>query len=263
MPALSAILIARDEEADLPRALESLESVADEIVLVDAGSTDRTREIARAAGARVFERPFSSFADQKNYAAAQAVHDWVFSLDCDEVVTPELRASLLAWKRETPSRPGYEIVRLTNYMGGWIRHSGWYPDWIVRLYHREHGRFAGAVHESVRLDAPAGRLQGILQHYTVRTYEEHLAKIDGFTTLAARELYERGRNHWRAQKYIAAPLTFFKRIAMQLGVLDGRRGWVIAWTSARYVWLKYSKLGALVRENGGRASAARPAAKTS
>ena len=262
MPALSAILIARNEDPDLPRALQSLEGIADEIVLVDAGSTDRTREIARAAGARVFERPFSSFADQKNYAAAQAAHDWVFSLDCDEVLTPELRASLLAWKRGTPGRHGYEVVRLTNYMGGWIRHSGWYPDWIVRLYHREHGRFSGAVHESVRLDAPAGRLEGILHHYTVRTYPEHLAKIDGFTTIAARELYDGGRSHWRAQKYIAAPLTFCQRLGPQLGVLDGRRGWVIAWTSARYIWMKYSKLGALVRANGERVSAG-PETKTS
>jgi glycosyltransferase involved in cell wall biosynthesis len=252
MPALSAILIARNEEADLPLALESLDGVADEIVLVDAGSGDRTVEIARAAGARVFERPFFSFADQKNFAATQAANDWVFSIDCDETLTPELRASLLAWKHETPSRPGYEIVRLTNYLGAWIRHSGWYPDRIVRLYHRGHGHFAGTIHESVRLDAPAGRLEGLLHHYNVRTYGEHLAKIDAFTTIAAGELYQRGRHHWRFGMYVAAPWTFFQRLILRLGFLDGRRGCVIAWTSARYVWLKYAKLGALLRANGAR-----------
>jgi|SRR5580658_706472 glycosyltransferase involved in cell wall biosynthesis len=261
MPALSAILIARNEESDLPRALQSLAGVADEIILVDAASTDHTVEIARAAGAKVFERPFTSFADQKNFAAAQASNDWVLSIDCDEMLTPELRASLLPWKLTTPTQPGYEIVRMTNYLGGWIRHSGWYPDRIVRVYDRKRGRFAGAIHESVQLDAPAGRLVGLLHHYNVRTYEEHLAKIDAFTTIAAGELYERGQSHWRAGMCIAAPWTFFQRLVLQLGVLDGRRGWVIAWTSARYVWLKYAKLGALIRANGAREPAGR-AAKT-
>ena len=214
MPALSAILIARNEEADLPRALQSLKGVADEIVLVDSGSTDRTVEIARAAGARVFERPFVSFA---------------------------------------------EIVRMTNYLGGWIRHSGWYPDKIVRLYDRCRGRFTGTIHESVRLDGFAGRLDGLLHHFNVRTYEEHRAKIDAFTTIAAGELYERGRRHWRAAMYFAAPWTFFQRLVLQLGFLDGRRGWVIAWTSAQYVRLKYRKLGALVRANAERRRAEREA----
>jgi glycosyltransferase involved in cell wall biosynthesis len=261
MPAFSAILIARNEESELPRALQSLEGVADEILLVDSGSSDRTAEIARATGARVLERPFANFADQKNYAAAQAANDWVFSLDCDEALTPELRASLLAWKLETPARSGYEIERLTNYLGGWIRHSGWYPDRIVRLYHRGHGHFAGAIHESVRLDGPAGGLRGLLHHYNVGTYEEHLAKIDAFTTIAASELYEHGRVRWRAGMYVAAPWTFFQRLVLQLGILDGRRGWVIAWTSSRYVWLKYRKLRALVRANGER-ERARPETKT-
>ena len=262
MPALSAILIAHNEESDLPGALQSLEGVADEIVLVDSGSTDRTVEIARVAGARIFERPFVSFADQKNYAATQASNDWVFSLDCDEMLTPELRSSLLAWKLGTAAQPGYQIVRITNYLGGWIRHSGWYPDRIVRLYHRGHGRFAGTIHESVQLDAPAGRLDGLVHHYNVRTYPEHLAKIDAFTTIAAGEMYERGRNHWRAAMCFAAPWTFFHRLVLQLGFLDGHRGWTIAWTSARYVRLKYSKLGALVRANGARKPAKREA-KTS
>jgi hypothetical protein len=183
----------------------------------------------------------------------------VFSLDCDEALTPELRASLLAWKLDTPAQPGFEIVRMTNYLGGWIRHSGWYPDRIVRLYHRGRGRFIGRIHESVRLDGPAGRLDGLLQHYNVRTYAEHLAKIDAYTTIAAADIFERGGRRWRAPMYFAAPWTFFQRLVLQLGFLDGRRGWVIAWTSAKYVWLKYSKLGALLRANGERERASREA----
>jgi len=262
MPALSAIFIAYNEQSDLPRALESLEGIADEIVLVDSGSTDRTVEIARAAGARVIQRAFTNFADQKNFAAAQAAHDWVLSLDCDEELSPELRRSLLAWKFQEPSRHGYEILRLTNYLGGWVRHSGWYPDWIVRVYHRGHGRFAHAIHESVRVDGPADRLEGRLNHYNVRSYREHLTKIDDFTTIAARELYEGGEHRWRASMIVAPPYTFFQRLVLQAGVLDGRRGWLIAWTSARYIWLKYSKLGALLRAGAaGRKAEPKPQPK--
>jgi glycosyltransferase involved in cell wall biosynthesis len=121
MPLLSAILITCNEERDLPQALASLEGLADEIVVVDSGSTDRTCELARQRGARVVFRPFSGFAEQKNFAAAQAAHDWVLSLDADEALSPELRSSLLEWKTSTPGCAGYQVARRTNYLGKWIR----------------------------------------------------------------------------------------------------------------------------------------------
>jgi len=250
MPPISAILITYNEEADLPQSLQSLASVADEVVVVDSGSTDRTGEIAALAGARVQVRPFTNFGEQKNFAASLATHDWVLSLDADEALSPELRDSLEKWKRSEPADDAYEVARRTNYLGGWIRHSGWYPGYGIRLYRRDCARFVGVLHERVQTNGRIGRLEGDLLHYTIRSLPEHYAKIDAFSTRAANDLYERGRKHWRGGMWIAAPWTLPQRFLFQLGFLDGYRGALIAWTSARYVWLKYRKLGILLR--GGR-----------
>jgi glycosyltransferase involved in cell wall biosynthesis len=247
MPNLSAVLITRNEERDLPQALASVKGVADEVVVVDSGSTDRTGEIARENGARVLTRAFTTFGDQKNFAAAQAAHTWILSLDADEAVSPELRASLLRWKESAPDCAAYRMGRRTNYIGKWIRHSGWYPESHVRLYRRDRARFVGGLHESVRADGEVGRLAGDLLHYTVRSLAEHYAKMEVFTTLAAEELYQSGRRNWRSAMWLAAPWTFASRLVLHLGFLDGWHGWLIAWTSARYVWMKYSKLGRLAR----------------
>lgn len=246
MPALTAILIAYNEELDLPRALSSLAGVADEIILVDSGSTDRTCEIARNFGARVYSRKLEGLADQKNFAASFSSNDWVLSIDCDEELSPELRASILSWKKQTPEKDGYDFALMTNYLGGWIRHSGWYPDYKLRLYRRDKGTFASAVHEGVQIEGPAGRLAGHLLHYTARSLDEHWAKLDALSTLAAEDMFARGRRSWRAAMIVAPPWTFVQRVVFQLGVLDGRRGWLIAWLSGVYIYLKYRKLGRLL-----------------
>jgi glycosyltransferase involved in cell wall biosynthesis len=246
MPALTAILIAYNEELDLPRALASLKGVADEVVLVDSGSTDRTCDIAREFGARVYSRKLDSLAEQKNYAASFASNDWLLSIDCDEELSPDLRSSILAWKQNTPDKAGYDFPLMTSYLGGWIRHSGWYPDYKLRLYRRDQGKFVGALHEGVKLDGPVGRLQGHLLHYTVRSFAEHEAKLDALTTMAAEDMLARGRRNWRAAMMFAPPWTIVQRLVFQAGVLDGRRGWLIAWMSARYIYVKYRKLGRLL-----------------
>jgi len=253
MPAISAILITYNEEADLPDALESLRGVADEIVVVDSGSADRTQEIARDKGARVVVRPFTNFGEQKNFAAAQASNEWLLSIDADERLNDELREGIAAWKQSDPQYPAYEINRKPNYLGGWIRHSGWYPEYCVRLYRRDAARFVGALHESVRTDGRVGRLPGNILHYTIRSLAEHYAKMEAFTTRAAEDLYARGRRNWRGGMWARAPWTLVQRFLFQLGFLDGYRGALIAWTSARYVWLKYRKLGVLAR--GGKLEA--------
>jgi glycosyltransferase involved in cell wall biosynthesis len=246
MPALTAILIAYNEEPDLPRALASLEGVADEVILVDSGSTDRTCDIARAFGARVYSRKLDSFADQKNYAASFASNNWLLSIDCDEELSPELRSSLLAWKQTAPDKAGYDFPRMTRYLGGWIRHSGWYPDYKLNLYRRDQGQFVGGLHEGVKLDGPVGHLQGRLLHYTIRSFAEHEAKLDVFTTMAAKDMLAQGRTHWRAAMMFAPPWTIVQKLVFQAGVLDGRRGWLIAWMSAKYIYVKYRKLGRLL-----------------
>lgn len=247
MPPISAVLITYNEEIDLPRALASLAGVADELVVVDSGSTDRTCEIARQAGARVLHRPFDQYDKQKNFAASQATHDWVLALDGDEALSPELRASLIAWKQEEPTQIAYQMATRSNYLGGWIRHSGWYPEYRIRFYRRDRARWLGALHESVRADGPVGRLNGDLLHYTMASVAEHYAKMEVYTNRAAQDLYARGRRRWRGGMWVAAPWTLVQRFLLQLGFLDGYRGAVIAWTSARYVWMKYRKLGLLVR----------------
>lgn len=246
MPALTAILISYNEELDLPRALNSLAGIADEVILVDSGSTDRTSEIARTFGARVYTRGLNGFADQKNYAGSLSSNDWILCIDCDHELSPELRASMLAWKQETPEKIAYEIPLLTNYLGGWIRHSGWYPEFKVLLYRRDKARYVGALHERVEVDGAFGRLSGYLFHYTIQTLAEHRAKLDAMSTLAAEDMFARGRKSWRAAMIFAPPWTFVQRILFQLGVLDGRRGWLIAWLSGAHIYLKYRKLGRLL-----------------
>ncbi|HYL83663.1 MAG TPA: glycosyltransferase family 2 protein [Candidatus Angelobacter sp.] len=246
MPALTATLIAYNEELDLPRALASLAGIADEIILVDSGSTDRTCEIAREFGARVYTRKLDGLAEQKNYAASFSSNDWILSIDCDEALSPELRSSLLAWKQQTPDKNGYDFALMTNYLGAWIHHSGWYPDYKLRLYRRDKGKFVSATHEGVQVDGPAGRLSGHLYHYTVRSLAEHRAKLDALSTLAAEDLFARGHKRWRAAMIAAPPWTFVQRLVFQLGLLDGRRGWLIAWLSGNYIYLKYRKLGRLL-----------------
>jgi len=191
MPAISAILITYNEEADLPEALASLRGVADEVVVVDSGSADRTREIAQEMGARVVVRPFTNFGEQKNFAAAQASNEWLLSIDADERLNAELREAIAAWKQTQPQYPAYEINRQPNYLGGWIRHSGWYPEYCVRLYRRDAARFVGALHESVHVDGRVGRLPGNILHYTIRSLAEHYAKMEAFTTRAAEKLARR------------------------------------------------------------------------
>ncbi|MBZ5698922.1 MAG: glycosyltransferase family 2 protein [Acidobacteriia bacterium] len=246
MPALTAILISYNEELDLPRALASLAGIADEIILVDSGSTDRTCQIARTFGARVYTRKLDSFAEQKNYAASLSSNDWLLSIDCDEELDLELRSSMLAWKPRVPDKNGYAFPRMTNYLGGWIRHSGWYPDYKLLLYRREKGKFVGALHERVHVEGPVGRLNGHVLHYQVRSLAEHKAKPDVFSTMAAEDMFAHGRKSWRAAMIFAPPWTIIQRLVFQLGVLDGRRGWLIAWMSAKYIYVKYRKLGRLL-----------------
>lgn len=246
MNRLSACLITLNEENNLPRALGSLEGVSDEIVVVDCGSQDRTQQIARAHGAKVLMREWTDFAQQKNFAAASASHDWILSLDADEELSPELRESLLAWKQKEPEFMVYEVARRVWYLGAWIKHSGWYPDYQWRLYRRDAAKFAGIVHESLRFEGRGGRLSGDLLHYTMSTFAEHGEKVERYTTLAARQLYESGNRNWRAAMWLATPWTWFRSFVLRAGFLDGYRGWLIARMAARSVWLKFKKLGKLV-----------------
>ncbi|GAC1703190.1 MAG: glycosyltransferase family 2 protein [Candidatus Acidiferrum sp.] len=254
MNRLSACIITLNEQDRLGRALASLAGVADEIIVVDCGSSDRTVEIAREAGAICFLRAWSGYAEQKNFAAERASNEWLLSMDADEALSEPLRESLRRWKEKKPAHSVYEVARRAWYLGAWIKHSGWYPDFQRRLYRRDEMKFSGVVHESLSVHIKAdgergrgvGRIDGDLLHYSVQSVEEHEAKVERYTTLAARQLYEAGERHWRAAVYLATPWSWFQNFVLRGGFLDGRRGSLIARMAARSVRLKYLKLGRLV-----------------
>jgi glycosyltransferase involved in cell wall biosynthesis len=248
MNRLSACLITLNEQDNLPRALASLAGIADEIVVMDCGSQDRTQEIAREHGAKVITRAWTNFAEQKNAVVAAASHDWILSLDADEELSPELRKSLQDWKEKEPRYAVYEFARRAWYVGGWIHHSGWYPDHQRRLFRRDAARFSGIVHESLRFEGEPGRLGGDLLHYTIRSLAEHEDKVERYTTLAAQQMYSAGKRRWRPAMWLASPWNWFKSYVLQLGFLDGSRGWLISRMAAYSTWLKFKKLGMLIEK---------------
>lgn len=246
MNRISVCVVAQNEEENLPRLLKSLAGVADEVVVVDGGSTDRTSAVAAEFGARVMQRAFTTHADQKNFAATQAATEWIFLLDADEELSEELRAAVLEWKQREPEFFVYEMARLTKYLGAWIRHSRWYPDWQRRIYRRDKAHFEGAIHSALRFEGTAGRLHGNLLHYTIRDFSEHEEKLEKYTAAIAKEMFEQGRRAWRGGMWIAAPWSWVRHYFFGAGFLDGYRGALIAQMAARGVRLKYAKLGKLV-----------------
>jgi glycosyltransferase involved in cell wall biosynthesis len=245
MNRLTVCIVAQNEERNLARVLKSAQGIADEIVVVDGGSVDRTSEIAREFGAKVFERAFTNHADQKNYAA---------SLSSNEEISEELRESLQHWKESVPKFSVYEMPRLTWYLGAWIHHSRWYPDWQRRVYRRDQASFSGAIHSALCFEGAAGKLRGDLLHYTIRTFAEHEAKLDKYTTAIAQEMFDEGRRNWRGAMWLATPWSWIHHFFLGGGFMDGYRGALIAQMAARGVRLKFAKLGKLVEgEKSGKA----------
>src|SRR5579871_1189518 len=238
---ISATIVTLNEERNIARAIRSLVCV-DEIVVVDSGSADRTREIAAELGASVIEEPWRGYAAQKNLAACRAKHDWILSLDADEELTPELAAEIAALKQSATPRDGYSFPRLAQYLGRWIRHSGWYPDRKLRLYDRRKAKWVGEyVHESVHVEGSVGELHGNLLHYTCASLSEHMRTLDRYTTLAAQEVAARGTPVPFLRLTTDPCWTFFRTYYIQRGFLDGRQGLIIAVMAGLYTFLKYAK----------------------
>jgi glycosyltransferase involved in cell wall biosynthesis len=242
-PAISACIVARDEEDRLPACLDSL-GFCDEILVVDAHSRDRTRELAAARGARVIERDWPGHVAQKEFAIRQARHDWVLCLDADERVSPALAKEIEELREGAfADAAGFYVPRLSRYLGREVRHGTWYPDWKLRLFDRRRGRWGGRdPHDRVELDGPTRRLAGDLLHDPYRSLAEHLATIDRYTTIMAEELHAEGRRARLLDLALRPPLRFLGFYVWRLGFLDGWRGLVLAHLAAHYVWLKYAKL---------------------
>jgi len=240
---IAATVITFNEEANIAEALQSL-SWADEIIVVDSQSTDRTVEIARRYTDKIFVRPWPGYAAQKNFAADQAGCDFIFSLDADERVSPELRASIEALKQsDSQKHQAYRIARSSFYLGRRIKHSGWYPDYQVRLYRRDSARWQGDfVHESVKVNGSVGTLPGDLLHYSIKKISEHHQRMDRYTSLAAEEMMARGVEASFARIALSPIATFIRSYLIKQGFRDGLSGLAIAYFAAYYVFLKNIKL---------------------
>ncbi len=238
---ISATIITYNEERNLPRALESLRCV-DEILIVDSGSNDRTVEIAEKLGARVIESAWTGYANQKNFAAERAAYDWILSIDADESLSEALEAEIWHLKKNGSECDAYTMPRMAQYLGRWIRHSGWYPDRKVRLFDRRKARWVGDyVHESVQVDGRVGHFEANLLHFTCNSLSEHLKTMDRYTTLAAEQLLEKGETVTWARLVLEPPWTFFRTYFLKLGFLDGVEGLAIANMAALYNFIKYAK----------------------
>ena len=238
---ITATIIAFNEERNIARAIESLRC-CDEILVVDSGSTDRTVELAQNLGARVIEANWRGYSQQKNWAAEQAHHDWVLSLDADEALSEALEAEIWNLKKSGPRYDGYTMPRLARYMGRWILHSGWYPDRKLRLYDRRKAGWVGDfVHERVTVDGHVGELESNILHFTCESLSEHIKTMERYTTLAAQEIAGRKIPVPVWKVLLDPPWTFFKTFVLQQGFLDGREGLNIAYMAAFYTFLKYAK----------------------
>lgn len=241
---ISAIILTLNEERNIARCIDSLVGVADEIIVVDSFSADKTEEIVAQYKAKFVKQKFLGYIEQKNFALALASHDHVLSLDADEALTSELKESVLRVK-ENFDCDGYFMNRLTNYCGQWIKHSGWYPDRKMRLFNRTKGKWKGTnPHDKYVLNkvSKTAELSGDLLHYTFYTVDEHKKQVENFSSIAAQAKYNQGvRSNWF--KVLVKPIArFVKGYLLKAGFLDGYYGWLIGIYSAKATFLKYRRL---------------------
>lgn len=240
---ISAVIITHNEADRLPAALQSLEGVVSEIIVVDSYSSDETVKIARRYGCRVFEREWTNYADQKNFGNSQASFPWILSLDADERLSPELRKEIISLRLSEPDCAGFSMPRRVYYLGRWIRHGGWYPDRRVRLFRRDKARWEGEfVHEKLVVDGEVRKLHGDILHFSYRHITDHMRRINLFSELGAKKLYAQ-RKKCRWYHLILLPLLRFLRNYIFLGgFLDGFPGLVIAVLSSYALFARYAKL---------------------
>jgi glycosyltransferase involved in cell wall biosynthesis len=248
MVPVSVVVITFNEEDNIERCLLSVQDVADEIVVVDSLSADRTKEICLRLGVKFIEQPFLGYVEQKNKALEYCQYSHVLSLDADEALSDQLKASILKAK-ENWIFDGYEFNRLTNYCGKWIRHTDWYPDRKLRLFDKRKGKWDGQlIHEKVIMNegSEVSLLQGDLFHYSFPSIDHHLEVVEKFTTIMAREGFEKKKKvGWMSLLF--SPLwKFIKSYFVKKGFLDGYYGFVVCMISAHATFIKYVKIKELI-----------------
>jgi glycosyltransferase involved in cell wall biosynthesis len=239
---ISVSIICYNEEKKIKRCLESVKW-ADEIVVLDSYSTDKTLDICRGYTKKIHQHKFDGHIQQKNRAIDLCSNDWVFCIDADEVVSDELRSSILGIDIKNPKYLGFAVPRRVHYLGKWINHGGWYPDYKLRFFNRKFGRWGGInPHDTVIVNGKSLTLTGDLLHYSYESISAHLSQVNKFTDIMAQEYDKIGKNPSIVNLTIRPLFKFIKMYFLKLGFLDGRRGFIIAVIAAFYVFMKFVKL---------------------
>lgn len=251
---ISAVIITYNEERNIGRCLESVKNIADEIVVVDSFSSDKTAEIAAQYQAKFIQHAFEGHIQQKNFAAQQASFNWVLSLDADEALSYPLQLNLLKVKQKHSHPTAYKMKRLTNYCGVWIKHCGWYPDIKLRLFDRTKGAWGGSNPHDKWLpdnaDEKVELLNGDILHYSYYTVEEHIAQAEKYSTIAATTAFTQGKKSGRLTIFTKTFAKFVRNYFVKLGFLDGVAGFLICKIAAGETRKKYQKLLALNKNQG-------------
>jgi glycosyltransferase involved in cell wall biosynthesis len=246
---LTVLIPCKNEERNIRPCIESVKPIADELLVADSGSADRTMEIARELGARVIEREYVNSADFKNWAIPQAAHEWVFVLDSDERVTPELAREIEKVLAEGPKRDAYRVYRLSFFLGHPVRRCGWDKDSVIRLFRRDVCRYEEKrVHAGLLVSTGrVGRLRRKLEHYTYWSFDQYFEKFGRYTTWAAEDLCEKGRRSGLLSLTVRPAWHFFRHYVLQRGFLEGRKGLIISALGAFSVFTKYARLWGLYK----------------
>ena len=249
---ISVIVITKNEERNIADCLKSV-AWADDIVVVDSQSTDRTVELARQFTPHIVVTPWMGYGAAKNFALEKARHEWVLWLDADERVSPELAREIQDVISESADASAvYEIARKAYFLGKWIRHCGWYPGYVVRLFRKSSAAFSNEkVHERLEYSGEAGRLKNHLLHYTDDNLYHYFSKFNRYTSLAAADVMGSRREFSLTDLLVRPPFLFFKMYVLRLGFLDGMHGLILSLASASYVFTKYAKLWELQTTSGG------------
>ena len=250
MPTLSVILITRNEEANLANCLASLEGIAQQIVVVDTNSSDRTLEIAKTYGAMIAQpSDWPGFGPQKNRALDLATGEWVLSLDADERLTPALKSEIVTAIHHSAHVDCFAIPRLSWYCGRFIRHSGWNPDYVDRLFKRGSARFSDdLVHERLIPSGQVAKLENPMLHYSFMNYSQVLQKMDRYSTASAEQAFAKGKTSTPLKAILHGAWSFLRTYFLQAGFLDGSQGFALAMSNAQGTYYRYIKLWHLIRE---------------
>ena len=250
---IAAVVITFNEERNIARCIDSLQKVTDEIIVLDSNSTDNTEKICLAKGVKFVRKPWQGYSASKNYANSLAACDYILSIDADEALDENLQKSIVKIKPVLANYDAYEINRLTCYCGRWIKHSGWYPEWKLRLFRKESAYWDGSIHENLVFHKKhsAKKLRGNLLHYSFPSLYVHIKKIVTYTELIAARDVARGKKYYFISHGLIKPaLIFLRKYFLQMGFLDGYQGFLLARMSAFERYFRYYKYTQLIKQRG-------------